>query len=114
MKSAILVMGVTVALAVPMLGDVTIKQTTSGKGMGVSAAGKTTTYIKGMKMRSEVETMGTVMTTIFDVENQKMYMFDSKKKEAQVWDMAQFSAEVAKSVNVEDMNEAVFWVMMRM
>src|SRR5688572_32268669 len=72
MKSAILVMGVTVVLAVPMLGDVTIKQTTSGKGMGVSAGGTTTTYIKGMKMRSEVETMGTVMTTIFDVENQKM------------------------------------------
>ena len=56
MKSAILVMGVM--LAVPVFGDVTIKQTTSGKGMGVSAAGTTTTYLKGMKMRSEVTAGG--------------------------------------------------------
>ena len=107
MKSAILVMGVTVALAVPVLGDVTIKQTTSGKGMGVSAAGKTTTYIKGMKMRSEAETMGTVMITIFDVENQKMYMFDANKKSADVWDMQAFSQEMAKSMNAGDLTASV-------
>jgi hypothetical protein len=107
MKSAILVMGVTVALAVPMLGDVTIKQTTSGKGMGVSAAGKTTTYIKGMKMRSEAETLGTVMTTIFDVENQKMYMFDSNKKSADVWDMQAFSQEMAKNVDAGSLTASV-------
>ena len=107
MKSAILVMGVTVALAVPMLGDVTIKQTTSGKGMGVSAAGMTTTYIKGMKMRSEVEAKGTVMTTIFDVENQKMYMFDSKKKSADVWDMQAFSQEMARNVEAGEIEASV-------
>ena len=107
MKTAILVTVVTLALAVPMLGDVTIKQTTSGKGMGVSAAGTTITYIKGMKMRSEVEARGTVVTTIFDVENQKMYSFDSKKKSADVWDMQAFSEEMAKSVEVGEMKASV-------
>lgn len=105
MKPAILVMGVM--LAVPMFGDVTIKQTTSGKGMGVSAAGTTTTYIKGMKMRSEVEARGTVLTTIFDVENQKMYMFDSKKKSADVWDMQAFSEEMAKNVEAGEIEASV-------
>jgi hypothetical protein len=107
MKSAILVMGVTVALAVPMLGDVTIKQTTSSKGMGASAAGTTTTYIKGMKMRSEAKVGGTVMTTIFDVENQKMYSFDSTKKSADVWDMQAFSQEMAKSVEAGEIEASV-------
>lgn len=107
MKPAILVMGVTLAVAVPILGDVTIRQTTSGKGMGVAAAGTTTTYIKGMKMRSEVEARGTVLTTIFDVENQKMYIFDSKKKSADVWDMQAFSQEMAKSVQTGEMETSL-------
>ncbi|MDP9191022.1 MAG: hypothetical protein M3P06_04890 [Acidobacteriota bacterium] len=105
MKSAILVMGVM--LAVPVFGDVTIKQTTGGKGMGISAAGTTTTYLKGMKMRSEVTAGGTVMTTIFDVENQKMYTFDSKKKSVDVWDMQAFSAEMAKSVEAGEIEASV-------
>jgi hypothetical protein len=107
MESAILVMAVTVALAVPMLGDVTIKQNTSGKGLGVAAAGAGTAYIKGMKMRSEVEARGTVMTTIFDLENQKMYSFDSKKKSADVWDMQAFAAELAKSVEAGQIEASV-------
>lgn len=107
MKPAILVVGVTLALAMPVLGDVTIKQTTSGKGMGVSAAGTTTTYIKGMKMRSEVEAKGTVITTILDVENQKMYTFDSKKKSADVWDMQAFGAEMAKNVDTSEIKASV-------
>jgi len=107
MKRTILMMGVTLALAVPVCGDVTIKQTTSGKGMGVAAAGTSTTYLKGMKMRTEVEARGTVMTTIFDVENQKMYSFDSKKKSADVWDMQAFAAEMAKAVDVGEMTASV-------
>jgi len=107
MKSAILVMGVTLALAVPMFGDVTIKQTTSGKGMGAAVAGTSTTYIKGMKMRSDAEARGTVHTTIFDVENQKMYILDSGKKSADVWDMQAFSEEMAKSVETSDMKASV-------
>jgi len=107
MKRVILGMGVMLALTVAAFGDVTIKQTTSGKGMGMAASGTTTTYIKGMKMRSEVEARGTVMTTIFDVENQKMYSFDSKKKSADVWDMQAFSAEMSKSIDPGEIKASV-------
>jgi len=37
---------------------------------------------------------------IFDVDAQKLYMFDSKKKEADVWDMAAFGAELSKAVDL--------------
>jgi hypothetical protein len=107
MKSAILGLGLTLTLAVPMLGDVTIRQTTSGKGLGAMASGTTTTYIKGMKMRSDTEMRGRVQTTIFDVENQKMYIFDSKKKSADVWDMQAFSQELAKSVQTGEMTASI-------
>ncbi|HEY0591597.1 MAG TPA: hypothetical protein VGF40_07505 [Thermoanaerobaculia bacterium] len=107
MKSAILAIGVTLALAVPMLGDVTIRQTTTGKGLGMAASGSTTTYIKGMKMRSDTEARGNVLTTIFDVENQKMVIFDAKKKSADVWDMQAFSEEMAKSVQAGEVTASV-------
>jgi hypothetical protein len=107
MKPAILAIGLTLSLAVPVLGDVTIRQNTSGKGLGAMAGGATTTYIKGMKMRSDTETRGRVQTTIFDVENQKMYIFDSKKKSADVWDMEAFSQELAKSVQTGQVKASV-------
>lgn len=107
MKHAVLVAGITLALTGPLHADVTIKQTTSGRGMGVAAAGASTTYIKGMKMRSDVEARGTVMTTVFDVENQKMYVFDSKRKSADVWDMQAFSAELAKSVEAGEVKASI-------
>jgi hypothetical protein len=103
MKRSALVMTVAFALAVPILGDVTIRQTTTGQGLGLAAAGESTTYIKGMKMRTESDVRGTVMTTIFDVENQRMYSFNSKKKSADVWDMQAFAAEMAKSVETGEM-----------
>src|SRR5689334_11845654 len=107
MKRSMLVMGVTFALAFSMRGDVTVKQTTGGKGMGVATSGSTTTYIKGMKMRSEADVRGTVMTTIFDVENQKMYILDAKKKTADVWDMQAFSQEMGKNVQTGDIKASV-------
>lgn len=103
MRRTIAVSLLVLFAAAPAYADLTLKQTMSGKGMGFSGKGTGTTYIKGHKMRSEMQMGNRVQTTIFDLDAQKMYMFDSKKKEAQVWDMAQFSAEVAKSVNVEDM-----------
>lgn len=107
MTRAILSTVLLSALAAPALADVTIKQTTTGKGMGMSADGITTTYIKGMKMRSDMSRGDTTRTTIFDVENQKLYNFDSKKKEAEVWDMQEFSAEIGKSVQVGEMKSSL-------
>ncbi len=103
----VIVVAVTLALAVPTFADVMIKQTTSGKGMGMAASGTSTTYIKGMKMRSEAEARGNVVTTIFDVENQKMYILDAKRKSADVWDMKAFSEELAKNVEAGEMKASV-------
>ncbi|MDH4065753.1 MAG: hypothetical protein OEW19_15250 [Acidobacteriota bacterium] len=91
----------------PAWADVTIKQTTTGKGMGMSGTMAGTTYIKGMKMRTETVTGDTTRITIFDVETQKMISFDSKKKEADVWDMQALSAELNKSVDTSEMTSSV-------
>ena len=45
---------ILVALAAPAGADVTIKQTNTGQGMGMSGTMPWTTYIKGLKMRTEV------------------------------------------------------------
>jgi hypothetical protein len=87
-------------LALPAHADVTLKQTTGGKGMGISGHASGVTYIKGHRMRSDVVMGDKTHTTIFDVDAQKMYIFDSKKKEADVWDMATFGAEISKAVDM--------------
>jgi hypothetical protein len=97
----------TLAVTTSLFADVTLKQTTSGKGLGVAAAAESTTYIKGSKMRSDVNARGTIMTTIFDLDAQKMYVFDSKKKSADVWDMAAFSAELAKNVDAGEIETTI-------
>ncbi|MDH4064079.1 MAG: hypothetical protein OEW19_06740 [Acidobacteriota bacterium] len=101
--------GVALALlvTVPAWADVTIKQTNAGKGMGMSGTMASTTYLKGMKMRTETVTGDTTRISIFDVQNQKMYMFDSKKKEVDVWDMQAFTAEMSKSVDTSAMKGTV-------
>lgn len=89
-----------IGLALPAHGDVTLKQTAGGKGMGISGNANGVTYIKGNKMRTEVVMGDKTQTMIFDVDAQKMYIFDSKKKEADIWDMATFGAELSKAVDV--------------
>ena len=105
MKRAILLTA-AVLWSASLIGDVTIKQTVGGKGMAV-LSGSSTTMIKGMKMRTDMEARGTVMTTVFDLDAQKMYVFDSKKKSADVWDMQAFSAELAKNVEVGEMKASL-------
>jgi hypothetical protein len=103
MKRTLLVPVLVFFLAAPVYADVTIKQTVSGKGMGMGGETTGTTYIKGHKMRSETQMRDKSQITIFDLDAQKMFIFDSKKKEADVWDMAAFSAEVSKSVDPSGM-----------
>lgn len=107
MKRAIVLAGLMLAASAPLFADVTIKATNSGKVMGMGGDMQTTTYVKGMKMRVDTVTGDTTRTSIYDVENQKLYTFDNKKKEAEVWDMAAFSAEVSKSVSVQGMTSSV-------
>jgi len=103
MKHAMIVLIPTVILAVPAHADLTLKQSTSGKGLGRSGQTTSTTYIKGGKMRSEARIGDKVMTTIFDLDAQKMFVFDSKKKEVDVWDMAAFAQELSRSVDTAGM-----------
>lgn len=103
MKRAFVATLLSIGLAAPAFADVTLKQTTTGKGMGMSGTTAITTYIKGNKMRSDSKMGDKIQTTIFDIDTQKMYIFDSGKKEADVWDMATFGAEIAKNVDAENM-----------
>jgi hypothetical protein len=90
-------------IAAPAVADVTLKQMVTGKGLGVSGQTTSTTYIKGNRMRTETTAGDRTQTTIFDLDAQKMFIFDSKKKEADVWDMGAFGAELSKSVDVSSM-----------
>jgi hypothetical protein len=73
----------------------------------MSGKASAVTQIKGNKMRSDVVMGDKTQTTIFDVDGQKLYMFDSKKKEADVWDMAAFASEISKSVDMSGMKASL-------
>jgi hypothetical protein len=95
------------AMWAPAHADVTINSTGSGNGLGMSGTTTSTTYIKGLKMRVDAVLGKKTSTTIFDVENQKMYILDSKHKGADVWDMAAFSQELSKSVSAEGVRASI-------
>jgi hypothetical protein len=83
--------------------DATIKQTTNGKGLGIAGNATSTSYIKGHKMRTDVVLGDRTQTSIYDLDEQKMYVFNSSKKEADVWDMAAFAQDVSQTVDLSSM-----------
>jgi hypothetical protein len=87
------------SLSTPAFADVTIKQTTTGKGLGMSGTTSGMTYIKGSKMRTDSVLGDKTQSVIFDLDAQKMYSFDSKKKEADVFDMGTFAKEISANVD---------------
>ena len=91
----------TAAIAFPAHADVTIKATATGKGFGISGSTASTTYIKGLKMRSDATAGKKNISTIFDVDAQKMYILDVDDKEAQAWDMAAFASQLSSTVSAE-------------
>lgn len=103
MKRAFVAGILALGVAVPAYADVTLKQTTTGKGMGMSGTSPAVTYIKGSKMRTDTVIGDRTQSMIFDLDAQKMYMFDSRKKEADVYDMAAFSKEISSSVDTANM-----------
>jgi len=107
MKKFLVAAGLVMVVAAPLSADVTIKAMNTGKVMGMGGDLQTTTYVKGMKMRVDTVTGDKITTSIYDVENQKLYMFDNKKKEADVYDMAQISAEISKTVSVQDIKSSI-------
>ena len=107
MKRSILVAIFAVALAAPSFADVTMKSTMVGKGMGMGGTMASTTFIKGSKMRSDTVMGDTTRTTIIDMDTMKMYSFDSKKKEADVYDMTKLASDIGQSVQVNDIKASV-------
>jgi hypothetical protein len=84
-----------------------LKSTGSGKGMGMGGAMTMTTYIKGNKMRTDTVMGDSTRTMIFDVDAQRLYSFDSKKKEADAWDMQAFAATLQSSVDTSGMKTSI-------
>ncbi len=107
MKRTSLVALLALGLAGTASADVTLKQTTSGKGLGMSGQTTATTYIKGNRMRSDARLGDKVQTTIFDLDDQKLYIFDSRKKEADVWEMAAFTSQVGQSIDTSNMKASI-------
>jgi hypothetical protein len=85
-------------LATPVFADVTMKSTMSGKGAGKLADGESTSYIKGLKMRTDSTIGGALTSVIIDIESQKFISINHKKKEAQVYDMAKFRQDLDKTI----------------
>jgi hypothetical protein len=96
-----------VALATTVFADVTVKSTVTGKGMGMGGTTEAVTYIKGGKMRNDTTLGDTTRTAIFDMDAQKMYAFDSKKKEVDVYDMQRLTADMSKTVDVGDIKASI-------
>ena len=92
-----------VAPVAPAFADVTMKGTASGKGLGMGANTTTTTYIKGNKMRTDTVLGDKTISMIFDVDAQRLYSFDSKKKEADAWDMQAFQKNLEGTVDTAGM-----------
>lgn len=107
MKRVFVATVLTLGLALPANADVTLKQTSGGKGMGISGNATGATYIKGNKMRSDLQMGNRTQSTIFDLDAQKMYVFESGKKEADVWDMAEFGKQIGMNIDAEKMKTSI-------
>lgn len=107
MTRATLIAVLAFSMWAPAHADVTINSTGTGKGLFMPGDTKSTTYIKGLKMRVDNEAGRKSSSTIFDVENQKMYVLDPRKKKADVWDMGAFSQELAKSVAADGIRSSL-------
>ena len=107
MNRLILIALVTTVSASPAWADVTVKSTIVGKGMGMAGAIVSTTFIKGGKMRTDSVVGDTTRSSIIDMDTMKMYAFDSKTKEVEIYDIAKVADDISKNVQVNDMKASV-------
>jgi hypothetical protein len=90
----------------PARADLTLKGTGSGSGMGMPTEGETVTYFKGGRMRSDWSREGKTLTTILDLDHEKMISIDQDKKKAEVYDLAKIAGDL-KSIPDGDMKVEV-------
>lgn len=93
--SALLV--VACLLAGTAHADLKIVSEVDATGMGAMADGRTVTYLKGLKMRTDSDAKGTD-TMILDIEKKQMVVLNAKKKRAEVYDM---SGVAEQQVNIQ-------------
>jgi hypothetical protein len=97
---------ISLALASPAIADVTLKQKSSGKGMGAVASGDSTQYVKGLKIRNDQTIGGNQTTTIIDAQTKQMFVVNHAKKEVEVYEM-QKMAEGLSKINVSEIKTTV-------
>lgn len=90
LRIAVIAVGL-MACASAASADVKLVAQMSGKVMGMNPSGETVTYIKGNKMRTDQTMGGNQMSTIMDVDSGEMITINHKKKEADIWSVAEMS-----------------------
>jgi hypothetical protein len=86
-RMAVVTLGL-LACAATASADVKMVAQMSGKMMGMNPSGETVTYIKGSKMRTDQTMGGNMLSTIMDVATGELISINHKKKEAEVWNVA--------------------------
>lgn len=106
MRRMMLAFAVALAVAVPLRADVTIVQTTTGKGGPIGLDGESTTMLKGGKMRVEATARGKRTITIIDIDKQQFISLNEDKKEAEVTDMSAIAQSI-QAFKAEDVRARV-------
>jgi hypothetical protein len=78
-----LILACVVFVAVPAFADITVKMTMTTSGGPVSMEASSASYIKGMKMRSDVKVMDQDMSMFVDVAAKQQLMVNNVTKEVQ-------------------------------
>lgn len=102
MKRFALGIALLAAAATPVLADVTITAAQTGKAMGRGGDAQSITHIKGARMRNDIRIGDEVISSIIDVDAQKMIVLNSKKREAEIYDMQKIGDDVEKNVGAAE------------
>jgi hypothetical protein len=93
--------------AAPAFADVTLKQKTSGKGaFGSAADGESTTYVKGLKFRTDQAAGNRQTSVLMDAGGSQMITLNHEKKEAEVVDLSKMSEQMSQLVTVSDIKSS--------
>src|SRR5262245_52893986 len=100
------VLVLSLACATPALADVTLKQKSGGQGMAAAAAGETTQYVKGLRIRTDQTIGGNQTSTIIDASKKQMFIVNHGKKEVDVIDMSKMAEGLSK-IPINDIKATV-------